>query len=146
MSVALQPGWQETPAGLAVPSSAMTRPETWTPEFRAFMGAVEDHLPEVQEWISKSLAVRAPQTQPVPFYQFASAHAGIKEPFASAGLSQETLRTMAYRCPITSAIVGTLVAQVADYAQVPQSKTDAGFKITLRDPEAQPSKEERDSL
>jgi len=139
----LEPGWRETQSGLAVPADALRDRDIWTPEFRAFMRAIDEHLPEVQEWVAKSLAARGPQTQPAPFYHFLSSYSGIKEPFATAGLSHETLRTMAYRCPITSAIVSTRIDQVAAFCQLPESKSDAGFRIALRDPELQPDRDDR---
>jgi len=140
MSMKLPTGWRETPQGLLVPPEPPGR--MWTPEFEAFMTTLNEHLPEIQGWVSKSLASRAPLTRNDDF-MFLSPWQGIRIAQTASGLSADTLRLMADRNPVIAAIIATRCNQCAAFCQLPESRTDVGFRIALRNRERQPTADEK---
>ncbi len=144
MAVAIPNGWQETGGGIvAPPLPPPAQQQMWTPEFTAFMAAVQEHLGEIQDWVSKSISSRAPLTQPLSDLAFVSPWQGVKVSQHVSGLNPETLRAMADRNPVIAAIIATRCNQIAAFCQLPESKTDVGLKVSLRDRDRQPTKDEQ---
>jgi hypothetical protein len=106
--------------------------EDITPDFAVFMAAVDEHMPEIVKSMQKSLASAAPQTQPLPNFDFMGLWAGVREPQAASGMTFEMQRAMSHKCPPIAAIIATRCNQVAAFCQIPESETDVGFRIALR--------------
>jgi len=142
--------WAQTPGGLIVPMPVMPVPMPYeryaTPEFLRFMDALQKHLPEVQEGVAKSLAAAPAQTKRNEFEEIAGVWEGIRERRIDRGLSDETLRTMALRCAPVAAIINTRAARAANFCHLPESETDVGIRVELRDPDRRPTKEEKDEM
>ena len=64
---------------------------------------------------------------------------------ANRGLDYEQLRAMA-RVDFIAAIIQTRVNQVAEFARPARSGDDIGFKIKLKDPDANPTKSQRELI
>ena len=137
------PGWTETPNGLVVPPSLKG---SSTPEFERFMLALGAHLPELQDWVSKSIASAKPRTVPADGLDYMSMWQGVKTRDSVSGLSDEMLRQMARRCPPVAALIHTRCDEVGNYCKLPESETDVGFRIATRDSDHKPSAEEREEI
>jgi len=143
----LIPGWSQTEGGLAVPAGMdLDRMLAQDRAFAAFMGELKTRLPAVVGEVAKSLAAQAPQTAGLTGMEYVGLWGGVKEPQTVSGLSFEMMRSIADKVPPISAIIVTRCNRVASFAQLPESQTDIGMKVALRDADRQPSKEERDEM
>ena len=61
-----------------------------------------------------------------------------------SAISHSMLRSMVRNTPVVASIIQTRCNQIASFAQVQNSKFDLGFKVVLRDSQAQPSKAAQD--
>ena len=142
--------WIENAGGLFVPPSVET-PQSR--EFAAFQKSVMQHFPDIYKSVKaelmgansldKSFAVREPQGQHLDAGGLVSMLEGVKEPQAFGGMSPEIMRQVVEKTPPVASIVHTRCNQVAAFCQVPESDTDSGFEIAMRDPDRKPTSQEK---
>lgn len=89
--------------------------------------------------MQKSMAVRDPLTKVLPALQMFGMYDGIKDRGGFATVSNDVMRRMARKCQPIAAIIQTRCNQVGAFARVPNSRTDSGFKIVMRERKAKPT-------
>lgn len=149
MAIESIPGWSES-NGLLVPPSAL-RPDPQFDEFMSSLNRVVAELPEdmrksvVAERLAKSLVAAEPQTRPLDMFEYLSMWEGVKTREVM-GITDDMLRNMVRRCPPVAAIIATRCNQVAAFCQLPETETDVGFRVALRDKDRKPTTDEQHEM
>lgn len=135
-------GWAQAASGLWTPKGAPTPGDaTFSRDFVNFLTRVQD---ELDNPINKSFGANRQKAKPMSASEYVSMWQGVRDRAAAGGLSEDTMRQMSTRCPAVGTIINTRVNRIGALCQLPESKTDTGFKVTTRDPDHKPTKEEKD--
>lgn len=134
--------WEQTNSGIWTPAVGAPPGGVLTREFAEWLAQLQNELDTNP--INKSFGSADQKTKPMSSNEYVAMWQGVRDRSAAGGLSEDTLRSMSAKCPPVGAIINTRVNRTAALCQLPESKTDVGFKVTTRDPDHQPTKEEKD--
>jgi len=117
-----------------------------SPEHVSLLSAVAEIVPTLLPDVVKALRGRDPHFKQLTEFDYVGLYQGVREPFQITTLTFDLLRQVSEKCPPVAAVILTRANQVASFAQLPDSKTDSGFKIALREPEAKPSADDKQRM